>query len=217
MSIEIYVFADWEEFAEPMLVGALRVDRVKNKEHFSFSYDPNWLKSSFAQQIDPQLHLFSGDQHSEEQNNFRVFLDSCPDRWSRLLMKRREAAIARQEGRKPDVLNEVNYLLGVHDTYRMGALRFKRDIDGEFLDNNKRLAAPPISSLRELEHAVQQVELKNNPDDPENLKWLYMLMSPALLLGAQGQNPVLSIMTRRYGLPNFQVVIMMLTLVHGNM
>ncbi len=139
-----------------MLVGVLRVDRVKNKEHFSF-----------AQQIDPQLHLFSGDQHSEEQNNCRVFLDSCPDCWGRLLMKRREAAIARQEGRKPNVLNEVDFLLGVHDTYRMGALRFKRDIDGEFLDNNKKLAALPISSLCELEHAAQQVELNNNPDDPE--------------------------------------------------
>lgn len=175
MSTEIYVFADWEEFAEPVLVGTLRSAVTKNKEHFSFSYDEHWLGSPYAQEIDPALHLFSGEQHNTGSNNFRVFLDSCPDRWGRLLMKRREAIIARQEKRRPRVLYEVDYLLGVHDLYRQGALRFKKSLDGDFLDNDERLAAPPISSLKELEYAVQQVEASDG-DDPEYLKWLYMLM-----------------------------------------
>ncbi len=98
-------------------------------------------------------------------------------------MKRREAVIARQEGRKPNELNESDYLLGVHDMYRMGALRFKQDLDGDFLDNNEQLAAPPITSLRELEHAVFQVEGAANLDDPEYLKWLNMLISPGSSLG----------------------------------
>ena len=124
MSKEIYVFADWEVFETPMLIGVLRTDVVKGKEHFNFAYDDAWLRSEFVQQIDPELRLYSGTQHGQERGNVRVFLDSCPDRWGRLLMKRREAVIARKLGRKPTVLHESDYLLGVHDIYRMGALRF---------------------------------------------------------------------------------------------
>ena len=183
MSQDIFVFADWEGLKVPTLVGTLRSDVVKNKEHFSFAYDEKWLQSEFVQQIDPQLHLYAGDQYSSEQQNFHIFLDSCPDRWGRLLMKRREAVQARKEGRKPNVLNEVDYLLGVHDMYRMGALRFKLELEGDFLDNNEKLAAPPITSLRELEHAAQHVEDTGNLDDPDYLKWLNMLIAPGSSLG----------------------------------
>lgn len=194
MSQEVYVFADWEAFAEPTLVGTLRCSVTKNKEHFSFCYDPTWLQSPLAQKIDPDLHLYSGEQHNLDSNNFRTFLDSCPDRWGRLLMKRREAIIARQEDRRPRVLHELDYLLGVHDFYRQGALRFKRELDGEFLDNNQKLAAPPISSLRELEHAAQQIEGQSDADDLEYLKWLYMLMSPGSSLG--GARPKASVVDK---------------------
>ncbi len=191
MSTEVYVFADWEDFAEATLVGTLRSAVIKNKEHFSFKYDEAWLQSPFAQKIDPDLNLYSGEQHSDNSKNFRTFLDSCPDRWGRLLMKRREAIVSRQEKRRPKVLNEVDYLLGVHDLYRLGALRFKRNMDGPFLDDDEKLAAPPISSLRDLEYAAQQVEDNSDADDPEYLKWLYMLMSPGSSLG--GARPKASV------------------------
>lgn len=183
MSQEIYVFADWEQFDEPTFVGTLRSDVVKSKQHFSFAYDEAWLQSKFAQQIDPDLQLYAGEQHNNKQQNFGIFLDSCPDRWGRLLMKRREAVIARQQGRKPNVLNESDYLLGVHDKYRMGALRFKLDFNGDFLGNNEQLAAPPVASLRELEHAVSQLEIAGDIDDADYLKWLNMLISPGSSLG----------------------------------
>ncbi|MEJ2417541.1 MAG: HipA domain-containing protein [Exilibacterium sp.] len=191
MSTEVYVFADWEDFAEATLVGTLRSAAIKNKEHFSFKYDEAWLQSPFAQKIDPDLNLYSGEQHSDNSKNFRTFLDSCPDRWGRLLMKRREAIVSRQEERRPKVLNEVDYLLGVHDLYRLGALRFKRNMDGPFLDDDEKLAAPQISSLRDLEYAAQQVEDNSDADDPEYLKWLYMLMSPGSSLG--GARPKASV------------------------
>ncbi len=191
MSTEVFVFADWEAFTEPTLVGTLRSDFIKNKEHFSFSYDENWLQSSAAQKIDPDLHLYSGEQHSEESKNFRVFLDSCPDRWGKLLMKRRETIIARQEERRPKVLNDIDYLLGVHDKYRLGALRFKRTLEGEFLDNDEKMAAPPISSLRELEYASSQVEDNSDTTDPDYVKWLSMLMPPGSSLG--GARPKASV------------------------
>ncbi len=120
---EVFVFADWEEFEEPALVGTLRSSVIRRKEHFSFSYDSVWLRSSFAQQIDRELRLYSGEQHGEGDKNFRVFLDSCPDRWGRLLMKRREALLARRENRRQQTLSEIDYLLGVHDLHRSGGLR----------------------------------------------------------------------------------------------
>ena len=182
MNREICVFADWKGLPKPMLVGSLRATTIRRSEHFSFVYDHDWLKSPYAQQVDPDLALFTGEQHSTGGKNFRSFLDSCPDRWGRLLMKRREAALARQEDRRPRVLTELDYLLGVHDFYRQGALRFKETVDGPFLDNNDRFAAPPFSSLRELEYAAGQIE-GNDARDEDHLKWLYMLMSPGSSLG----------------------------------
>lgn len=129
MDTNIQVYADWvmpdgKGLPAPQRVGELTATVVRNKELFSFNYAPEWLNSPYALPIDPDLQLFGGRQFSGD-NNFRVFLDSCPDRWGRLLMKRREAAIARLEQRRAKVLLEVDYLLGVHDQYRMGGLRFK--------------------------------------------------------------------------------------------
>ncbi len=187
--MQVYVFADWQGLAEPSLVGTLHTDKIKGKEHFRFAYDEYWLEN-FAQQIDPDLHLFRGEQHSTNSQNFRIFLDSCPDRWGRLLMKRREAFKANQEQRRPNQLGEIDYLLGVHDINRMGALRFKTDLTGDFLDNQNRFATPPISSLRELEYASLQVE-QDNTQDSDYLKWLSMLISPGSSLG--GARPKASV------------------------
>ena len=73
----------------------------------------------------------------DEKINFGIFLDSCPDRWGRVLMQRREAVIARNEGRTARELLEADYLLGVFDGYRMGALRFKTEEGGPFLNDTK--------------------------------------------------------------------------------
>lgn len=187
--MQVYVFADWIGLEQPTFVGTLNADKIKGKEHFRFAYDEHWLKT-FAQQIDPDLQLFRGEQHSQNTQNFRVFLDSCPDRWGRLLMKRREAFKANQEQRRPNQLGEIDYLLGVHDTNRMGALRFKTDLNGDFLDNQSQFATPPISSLRELEYASLQVE-QGNTQDNDYLKWLSMLISPGSSLG--GARPKASV------------------------
>ena len=111
MEKTIYVFADWSlpdgtSFDRPQLVGTLTSNVTRNKELFSFSYAPEWLNSSYALPIDPELQLYEGRQFSEA-NNFRVFLDSCPDRWGRLLMKRREAALAKQDGRRTQLMMET--------------------------------------------------------------------------------------------------------------
>lgn len=192
MNREVLVYAHWQGMVEPFKVGVLRADLVRGAEHYSFAYDSVWLISQFAQQIDPELHLFQGEQHSQNDRNFRAFLDSCPDRWGRLIMQRREAVWAKQEGRKPNKLTETDYLLGVHDMHRMGALRFKLDEDGPFLDDNSALAAPPMSSLRELEQAASEVEKPGIQATSEYSKWLNMLISPGSSLG--GARPKASVM-----------------------
>lgn len=189
--MEIYVYADWIDTVDPLLVGTLSSTVIRGKEHFRFKYSEQWLTSKFVTQIDPSLYLFSGEQHATENNNFKIFLDSCPDRWGRLLMQRREAVLARQEGRKANRLFETDYLLGVHDSFRMGALRFCTIPNGPFLDNNDDLAAPPMTSLPELQLAANGIEKNPDFDNPDYLKWLNMLISPGSSLG--GARPKASV------------------------
>jgi serine/threonine-protein kinase HipA len=192
---EVLVYADWEEFEAPALVGVLRQSLIRHKEHFSFRYDDAWLASEHVRAIDPDLVLYQDDQHAKGDNNFRTFLDSCPDRWGRTLMQRREAILARQEERANHRLTSIDYLLGVHDTYRMGGLRFKVEPDGPFLSNLDELAAPPISTLRELEQAAMRVQDSDNDTDPAMARWLGMLISPGSSLG--GARPKASVLDEK--------------------
>jgi serine/threonine-protein kinase HipA len=188
---DIQVYAHWQNLQEPSMMGILSVSPAKGKESFSFEYTDAWLKSGFSQMIDPDLQLYSGAYYPRgDKHNFGVFLDSCPDRWGRVLMQRREAAIAKQEDRAVKKLLDSDFLLGVFDGHRMGALRFKLEEDGPFLNDNKLMAAPPWTSLRELEHASLKFE-EDNTDDPEYLKWLSMLIAPGSSLG--GARPKASV------------------------
>jgi serine/threonine-protein kinase HipA len=188
----IRVYAHWLGMENPLLVGILYSDRLKGKELFSFEYDGTWLQFEQAQLLDPGLKLYTGLQYlKDNQDNFGVFLDSSPDRWGRILMRRREAAIARNENREENKLFETDYLLGVYDGHRMGALRFKIEVDGPFLNENKHMASPPWTSLRELEQISLRLEDDDVIDDPEYLKWLSMLIAPGASLG--GARPKASI------------------------
>lgn len=186
------MYANWKEIDEPILMGELHSERLKGKEIFSFEYDKNWLASDHAQLLDPELQLYTGLQHlGGDHKNFGLFLDSSPDRWGRLLMRRREAAMARKEERAEQNLFETDYLLGVFDGHRMGALRFKLDKDGPFLNDNRELASPPWTSLRELEQISLKLEQDDIIEDPEYLTWLSMLIAPGTSLG--GARPKASI------------------------
>lgn len=188
------VYADWAGLETPTLMGVLYSSQVRGKEIFSFVYDEAWLKNENVQDLDPDLQLYSGPQYLDEgKSNFGIFLDSAPDRWGRVLMDRREAVLARMEERKAKALFETDYLLGVYDGHRMGALRFKENEDDIFLNNNKEMASPPWTAIRELEHASLQLEEDGN--DVEKLKWLNMLMVPGSSLG--GARPKASVLDEK--------------------
>jgi serine/threonine-protein kinase HipA len=180
----IQVWADWALLGGPTFIGTLFATPSRGQEIFSFEYDPAWLAGPHAQSLDPALGLFGGPQYApDDRDNFGLFLDSCPDRWGRVLMRRREAQLARAGGREERTLLESDYLLGVHDRYRMGALRFRTTQGGPFLDDNQSLASPPWTSLRELEHVTLQLEREDASDDPEYARWLRILMAPGASLG----------------------------------
>ena len=189
----VFVYADWEGLKGPILLGTLSATHLRGKEIFSFEYDKDWLKSKYVQILDPDLQLYSGLQYlqDETKSNFGIFLDSSPDRWGRILMRRREAALARQEQRTPSNLYETDYLLGVYDGNRMGGIRFKLDQEGSFLNNNKENATPPWTSIRELEQISLRLEDDDVINDPDYLKWLNMLVVPGSSLG--GARPKASV------------------------
>ncbi len=180
----IDVYANWNPIESPQLIGQLIYKEERGKGVFCFRYDKAFLNSEHRLKIDPMLQLIPSDRYNDEESiNCRVFLDSCPDRWGRLLMKR-SAAIEKAKGlRDSSRLTELDVLLGVHDSYRMGAIRFKRHGGKEFLDNNKKLAAPPITSLRQLEIASFHIQEDKDIDSKEYMKWLKMLMAPGSSLG----------------------------------
>ena len=191
---EIIVYADWLELPATMKMGVLRTEQVRGEEIFSFEYNEQWLQSGFAQVLDPDLRLFTGPQYiTDEKPNFGIFLDSSPDRWGRTLMKRREALQAREEKRKERRLFESDYLLGVNDVSRLGALRFKLSREGPFLDDDTTFPTPPFSSIRELEHASLRIEDDDFFEDQQASKWLRLLMAPGSSLG--GARPKASVLS----------------------
>lgn len=190
--MDIFVFADWIDMEEPQLMGRLTATRTKGRGVFSFAYEQSWLQGPYAQSLDPDLQLYAGEQYlGGDKHNFGLFLDSSPDRWGRVLMDRREAILARAEARRPQKLFEENYLLGVFDEHRMGALRFKTDLEGPFLNDNKAMAAPPWATLRELEYASLQLE-QGILGEEETLRWLNLLLAPGASLG--GARPKASVL-----------------------
>lgn len=196
---KILIYADWKELDGMKLMGILNTQRVRGKEVFSFEYAADWLNSDNAQNLDPNLQLYQGKQFApDDKPNFGLFLDSSPDRWGRMLMRRREAAVAKKEKRPERTLYESDYLLGVFDRHRLGGLRFKLDEQGDFLNNQKEFATPPWASLHELEYASMQVEKDDAADDPEYLKWLSMLIAPGSSLG--GARPKASIVDEKNNL-----------------
>lgn len=193
--MDILVYADWVELEAPEFVGILSVTHTRGHGVFTFSYDEQWIKAGRAQNFDPDLQFYSGPQFlGGGKANFGLFLDSSPDRWGRVLMDRREAILARRENRKLKPLLEEDYLLGVYDAHRMGALRFKLLKEGPFLNDNSGLAAPPWTNLRELEFASLQLE-QDSLKDEEVLKWINMLIAPGASLG--GARPKASVIDEK--------------------
>lgn len=195
MATVIAVYADWDGLPEPLRLGWLYANRTRGREVFELEFDRKVLNvpALANPRLDPRLGLFEGRQHpAQGHENFGVFADASPDRWGRLLMRRRLEREQRAGRVDATVrLHESDYLLGVHDSFRVGALRFRRDDAGDFLDNQHDVAAPPFVKLRQLEAASIAIERDEDNTDDEAGTWLQMLIAPGGSLG--GARPKASV------------------------
>ena len=174
MKRDIHVFASWPPLEQPLQIGILSADTLKGKEHFSFEYDALWLQRKKNPWLGPDIPLVRGKSYcSSNKAIFGIFSDAAPDRWGRMLMRRREKLAARRESRSERNLMELDFLLGVDDNGRMGGLRFKEKHDGPFVADNHHYPIPVISDLRKLESAALRLELDDSDKMDDALELLF--------------------------------------------
>jgi serine/threonine-protein kinase HipA len=160
-------------------IGLLHHDRGSVR----FEYEPAWLADQRSFALDPDLSLGAGSFFPRRaQGNFGIFQDSAPDRWGRTLMQRREALQAKDEARPVRTLHDWDVLLAVQDLTRQGALRLRLLGSDEFLAADP-LAAPPVTSLRELESVALELSGKTITDMTALRRWLAVLVAPGASLG----------------------------------
>lgn len=157
------VWADHDHRTD--LVGQAHVTRNRGQISTTFLYDTAWL-SGPTMGIDPALPLVTGAQH--QAGLVRAFADSAPDRWGRGLIEKAERLRAREEGRAPHRLDDLDFLLGVSDDTRQGALRYRLPGSVDFL--GKHVTVPRLISLPGLLHAAD--ELASGDDSAAAVKQL---------------------------------------------
>ncbi|MFI5889068.1 type II toxin-antitoxin system HipA family toxin [Actinoplanes sp. NPDC051513] len=150
------------------VVGDAFVNFRRGRLTATFSYDRDYLSYRGAYSIDPALGL-TGGSWPLPHGLSGAFGDASPDRWGRNLIAKRLRAEAGIEGRPMPTLDDRDYLLGVSDETRQGALRFKTDADGEF--QHPAPEVPKLIALPTLLHAADTVA-RDQPDSMDAIKTL---------------------------------------------
>jgi serine/threonine-protein kinase HipA len=176
----VVIHLDAPEIGPSRAVGSLTRERSAAKSVISFSYEPGWVEAPPSFPLDPSLALYEGEQYLATLPG--IFSDAAPDRWGRTLLERREALMARREERRPQRLDDWDFLLGVNDWTRMGALRLARPSDGAYL-HDEPPSVPPRTRLRELEHWARELEDGLPSARSEEDRWIEMLIAPGSSLG----------------------------------
>lgn len=174
-------------------VGRLWTRRDRNGERASFEFDETWLRDPIHHALGPALPPTSGAFHTRSGRElFGALGDSAPDRWGRRLITRNEARRARLAGTTPRAPGEIDFLLGVTDVVRQGALRFRTNIDGPYVTQADKANIPPLVELPALLTAANA--LGKDPDSLEADDAVLLLLAPGSSLG--GARPKASIRDR---------------------
>lgn len=186
-----FVFVELAGSVRP--VGRLWIRAGKNKESASFEFDPGWIADPVHHALGPALPSTAGAFHSGEgRAMFGALGDSAPDRWGRRLIARNEARRARDASQTPRIPREIDFLLGVTDYVRQGALRFTRESGGPFVAEAGPNQVPPLVKLGELLAAAAALDDDPNSDEADNA--VRLLLAPGSSLG--GARPKASIRDR---------------------
>ena len=155
LSKDVFVHAGWTEGQE--VIGICHFDSLKGEETVLFEYDAGWMKNHPGFFMDRDLSLVSGIQYpARGKSSFCFLLDCAPERWGRMLLDRQDVRDRLRSGKTPRRLTFSDYLLGVSDAGRHGAIRFS-DGKGTFYASGSE-PIPAIADIRELEDAARTVE-----------------------------------------------------------
>ena len=171
-------------------VGTLWSHFTRGKESSEFEYSKEWLNNNISFSLEPGLFLGSGKQVNIRKTPlFGSIGDSAPDTWGRILMRRYENQLARNENRSPGTLNEIDYLLFVNDTARQGALRFKTENSEEFQYPGNIKSIPPLIDLTKLLAASEKIIASSEKESD-----LHLILAPGSSLG--GARPKASVLDK---------------------
>jgi len=186
VSDEVLVYVD--QGGVPLRVGKLWARNRRGRQSATFEYAGAWLANPSHFALEPALAVGPGPHHTHDPAAlFGALSDSAPDRWGRMLMRRAERRLSAAEGRTPSSLQEIDYLLRVHDLSRLGALRFASTEGGPFLAPSTKSTIPPLVELPRLLAASEHVM-----SDEESYEDLRLLLAPGSSLG--GARPKASVL-----------------------
>ena len=181
---KLFVFGDFNWLQEPEFIGELCYEKLRGSDSYAFKFDNGWLNLHAGIKLSEDINNYPGMQYTLPGNDiFGCFSDALPDRWGRTLLKRREQLQAEEEQRAPRNLSSFDYLVGIDDFSRMGGFRFKKEKDGGFINVSPSLKIPPLTEIRELIYASQEIEKCEEEDVMPEKKWIAQLIQPGTSLG----------------------------------
>lgn len=143
---------------EDVLAGRLWPHRRRGAESATFAYVPEFLARGDAYELDPALPLAAGQQQTPAgRPTFGAFSDCAPDRWGRRLVDRAERQQTGDGQGAHRNFGEIDYLLGVRDDLRQGALRFRDRRTGAYLADEDT-GVPHLVHLARLLDAATRLE-----------------------------------------------------------
>lgn len=108
-----------------VVAGMLRVYE-RHGQSTTFEYSEDYLRDPRAYDLEPALPRGSGVfRPPVGKEIFNVFGDAAPDRWGQNLLRRQERDRATAANEAPRSLGSIDFLFGVKDGLRQGALRFR--------------------------------------------------------------------------------------------
>ena len=188
----LYVFADFDWLKAPRLIGELSYESLRGSDSYGFCYSDDWLRDYGNLFLSDDMNNYPGQQYTAPGKDiFGCFSDALPDRWGRTLINRREQILAKEEKRPVRHLSSFDYLVGIEDYSRMGGLRFKESLEGEYINASKVLRIPPLTDIRELIAASSEIEKSEEENHLPERRWIEQLVQPGSSLG--GARPKASV------------------------
>jgi serine/threonine-protein kinase HipA len=150
--VEVTVEVDGRE----IVAGTLWIHE-RGGQSATFRYAASYLEDPGSYDLDPALPKSAGVFHTPPGAAlFGAFADSAPDRWGENLMRREERERARAASATPRTAGKADFLLGVRDDTREGAIRFRQPETGAYYSAHRH-AVPRLIDIARLMRAADRL------------------------------------------------------------